>query len=194
MSGEYAFISVPRKSNNAGRATGKKNYIYLFRWDDVKTFTKDEKGVRVTAFALQAEKKPIAVYTTQSTINIYDTAEGDPDARGFIHHVDFEHPGSEVEFKEFLNNNVNENLGAIVINCAGEDCKIAGTPCTPLSISTAEGQDNNEANKTTINMASTLRGDTLGVIAKSLIPVTDDDEINTILGLTGTESSQGGGV
>lgn len=194
MAGEYAFISVPRKSNNAGRATGKKNYIYLFRWDDVKTFTKDEKGVRVTAFALQAEKKPIGVYATQSTINIYDTAEGDTDARGFIHHVDFEHPGSEVEFKEFLNNNVNENLGAIVINCAGEDCKIAGTPCTPLSISTAEGQDNNEANKTTINLASTLRGDTLGVIAKSLIPLTDDDTINTVLALTGAESSQGGGV
>lgn len=194
MAGEYAFISVPRKSNNAGRATGKKNYIYLFRWDDVKTFTKDEKGVRVTAFAFQAEKKPIGVYATQSTINIYDTAEGDPDARGFIHHVDFEHPGSEVEFKEFLNNNVNENLGAIVINCAGEDCKIAGTPCTPLSISTAQGQDNNEANKTTINLASSLRGDTLGVIAKSLIPLTDDDTINTVLALTGAESSQGGGV
>lgn len=194
MADEYAFISVPRKSNNAGRATGKKGYIVLFRWDDVATFTKDAKGVRVTAFSFAESKKPIAVYTTQSTINIYDTAEGDPDARGFIHHVDFEHPGSEVEFKEFLNNNVNENLGAIVINCAGEDCKIAGTPCTPLSISTAEGQDNNEANKTTLNMASTLRGDTLGVIAKSLIPVTDDDEINTILGLTGTESSQGGGV
>lgn len=185
---------MPRKSNNAGRATGKKGYIVLFRWDDVATFTKDAKGVRVTAFSFAESKKPIAVYTTQSTINIYDTAEGDPDARGFIHHVDFEHPGSEVEFKEFLNNNVNENLGAIVINCAGEDCKIAGTPCTPLSISTAEGQDNNEANKTTINMASTLRGDTLGVIAKSLIPVTDDEEINTILGLTGTGSSQGGGV
>lgn len=194
MADEYAFISVPRKSNNAGRATGKKGYIVLFRWDDVATFTKDAKGVRVTAFSFAESKKPIAVYTTQSTINIYDTAEGDPDARGFIHHVDFEHPGSEVEFKEFLNNNVNENLGAIVINCAGEDCQIAGTPCTPLSISTAEGQDNNEANKTTINMASTLRGDTLGVIAKSLIPVTDDDEINTILGLTGTGSSHGGGV
>ena len=194
MADEYAFISVPRKSNNSGRATGKKGYIVLFRWDDVATFTKDAKGVRVTAFTFAESKKPIAVYTTQSTINIYDTAEGDPDARGFIHHVDFEHPGSEVEFKEFLNNNVNENLGAIVINCAGDDCKIAGTPCTPLSISTAEGQDNNEANKTTINMASTLRGDTLGVIAKSLIPVTDDDEINTILGLTGTGSSQGGGV
>ena len=194
MADEYAFISVPRKSNNAGRATGKKGYIVLFRWDDVATFTKDAKGVRVTAFSFAESKKPIAVYTTQSTINIYDTAEGDPDARGFIHHVDFEHPGSEVEFKEFLNNNVNENLGAIVINCAGEDCKIAGTPCTPLKMSTAEGQDNNEANKTTINLASSLRGDTLGVIAKSLIPLTDDDTINTVLGLTGAESSQGGGV
>lgn len=190
----YSLVSVPRKSNNAGRASGKKGYIYLFRWDDVATFTKDAKGVRVTAFAFAEGKKPIAVYATQSTINIYDTAEGDPDARGFIHHVDWEHPGSEVEFKEFLNNNVNENLGAIVINCAGDDCKIAGTPCTPLSISTAEGQDNNEADKTTINMASALRGDTLGVIAKSLIPVTDNDEINTILGLTGQESSQAEGV
>lgn len=194
MAGEYAFISVPRKSNNAGRATGKKNYIVLFRWDDVATFTKDEKGVRVTAFQFAESKKPIGIYATQSTINIYDTAEGDPDARGFIHHVDFEVPGSEVEFKEFLNNNVNENLGAIVINCAGSDCKIAGTPCTPLSMSTAEGQDNNEANKTTINLASSLRGDTLGVIAKSLIPLTDDETINTVLGLTGAESSQGGGV
>ena len=194
MAGEYAFISVPRKSNNAGRATGKKNYIVLFRWDDVATFNKDEKGVRVTAFQFAESKKPIGIYATQSTINIYDTAEGDPDARGFIHHVDFEVPGSEVEFKEFLNNNVNENLGAIVINCAGDDCKIAGTPCTPLSMSTAEGQDNNEANKTTINLASSLRGDTLGVIAKSLIPLTDDDTINTVLGLTGAESSQGGGV
>ena len=194
MAEEYAFISVPRKSNNAGRATGKKNYIYLFRWDDVATFIKDKKGVRVTAFQFAESKKPIGVYATQSTINIYDTAEGDDDARGFIQHVDFEHPGSEVEFKEFLNNNVNENLGAIVINCAGDDCKIAGTPCTPLKMSTAEGQDNNEANKTTINLASSLRGDTLGVIAKSLIPLTDDDTINTVLGLTGAESSQGGGV
>lgn len=189
----YSLVSVPRKSNNAGRATGKKNYIVLFRWDDVATFTKDEKGVKVTAFEFAEGKKPIGIYATQSTINIYDTAEGDPDARGFIHHVDFEVPGSELGFKEFLNNNVNENLGAIVVNCAGDDCKIAGTPCTPLSMSTAEGQDNNEANKTTINLASALRGDTLGMISKSLIPLTDDNEINTVLGLTGA-GSQGGGV
>lgn len=195
MAEAYSMISVPRKNNNAGRASGKKSYIIIFRWDDVKTFTKDEKGVKVTAFEFQSDKKPVAVYATDSTINIYHTAEGDDDARGFIHHVDFDHPGSEVEWDEFVNNNVNENLGAIVINCKGDDCKIAGTPCTPLKMSTAEGQDNNEANKTTINLASSLRGDTLGRIAKSLIPVTDNEEINAILGLpSAAESSQGGGV
>ena len=188
-------ISVPRKNNNAGRASGKKSYIIIFRWDDIKTFAKDEKGVKVTAFEFQEGKKPVAVYATDSTINIYHTAEGDDDARGFIHHVDFDHPGSEVEWDEFVNNNVNENLGAIVINCSGDDCKIAGTPCTPLKMSTAEGQDNNEANKTTVNLASSLRGDTLGRIAKSLIPATDNEEINAILGLSpAAESSQGGGV
>lgn len=195
MSEEYSLISVPRKNNNAGRASGKKSYIIIFRWADVKTFTKDEKGVKVTAFEFQEGKKPVAVYATDSTINIYHTAEGDDDARGFIHHVDFDHPGSEVEWDEFVNNNVNENLGAIVINCKGDECKIAGTPCTPLKMSTAEGQDNNESNKTTINLASSLRGDTLGRISKSLIPVTDNEEINAILGLpTAAESSQGGGV
>ena len=195
MAEAYSMISVPRKNNNAGRASGKKSYIIIFRWDDVKTFTKDDKGVKVTAFEFQEEKRPVAVYATDSTINIYHTAEGDDDARGFIHHVDFDHPGSEVEWDEFVNNNVNENLGAIVINCKGDECKIAGTPCTPLKMSTAEGQDNNEANKTTINLASSLRGDTLGRISKSLIPATDNEEINAILGLpTAAESSQGGGV
>nr|DAO20676.1 MAG TPA: hypothetical protein [Caudoviricetes sp.] len=195
MAEAYSMISVPRKNNNAGRASGKKSYIIIFRWDDIKTFAKDEKGVKVTAFDFQEGKKPVAVYATDSTINIYHTAEGDDDARGFIHHVDFDHPGSEVEWDEFVNNNVNENLGAIVINCSGDDCKIAGTPCTPLKMSTAEGQDNNEANKTTVNLASSLRGDTLGHIAKSLIPATDNEGINAILGLPpAAESSQGGGV
>lgn len=195
MAEAYSMISVPRNNNNAGRASGKKSYIIIFRWDDVKTFTKDDKGVKVTAFEFQEGKKPVAVYATDSTINIYHTAEGDDDARGFIHHVDFDHPGSEVEWDEFVNNNVNENLGAIVINCSGDDCKIAGTPCTPLKMSTAEGQDNNESNKTTVNLASSLRGDTLGHIAKSLIPATDNEGINAILGLPpAAESSQGGGV
>ena len=190
----YQFVSVPKKTSNAGRPKGKKAYIVYFRWNDVKKYNRDEKGVRVKEFALADGKKPIAVYATDSTINIYHTSEGEDDARGFIHHVDYEHPGTEVEHDEFVNNNINEDLGAIVFGCSGDDAKIAGTPCTPLKLTKADSQDNKEGDKNTINLASSLRGATIGHIAKSLIPATDSEEINAILGLAGSASgsSKGG--
>lgn len=187
----YSMVSVPKKTSNAGRPKGKKSYIVLFRWEDVKTYTRDEKGVKVTAFEMRTGKKPIAVYATDSTINIYHTSEGEDDARGFIHHVDYEHPGTELEHDEFVNNNINENLGAIVFGCSGDTAKIAGTPCTPLKMSKADSQDDKEADKNTINLASSLRGGTIGHIAKSLVPLTDSEEINAFLGLS---SSSGGGT
>ena len=83
-------------------------------------------------------------------------------------------------------------MGAIVFGCSGDDAKIAGTPCTPLKMSKADSQDNKEGDKNTINLASSLRGDTIGHIAKNLIPLTDSEEINAILGLS--SSSGGTGV
>ena len=190
----YAMVSVPKKSSNAGRPKGKMSYIVLFRWEDVKTYTRDEKGVKVTAFEMMQGKKPIAVYATDSTINIYHSSEGEADARGFIHHVDYEHPGTELEHDEFINNNINENLGAIVFGCSGEDAKIAGTPCTPLKMTKADSQDSKDGDKNTINLASSLRGGTIGHIAKNLVSATDNTEINAILGLeAASEASVSGG-
>jgi hypothetical protein len=191
---EYNFVSVPKSSSNAGRPTGKKSYIVLFRWDDVTEYSRDDKNVRVNAFSFKKDKKPVAIYATDRTINAYHTSEGDSDAKGFIQHVDFEHPGSEPEVEEFFENNINENLGAIVVNCnagANDLCKIAGTPCQPLQI-TVNSQDNNEANKNTVQMASSVRGAALGRIPKNMIPPTDNDEINAILGLVGIQGGSGG--
>jgi hypothetical protein len=142
---------------------------------------------------MKAAKKPVGVYATNSTINPYHTSEGDPDAKGFIHHVDFEHPGTGIEVEEFFENNLNENLGAIVIDCDAQAnvlCKIAGTPCQPLQI-TVNSQDNNEGNKNTVQMASILRGPALGRIAKSLIPVTDNADVNSVLGLGAGSDGEG---
>ena len=170
----YAMVSVPKKSSNAGRPKGKMSYIVLFRWEDVKTYTRDEKGVKVTAFEMMQGKKPIAVYATDSTINIYHSSEGEHD--------------------EFINNNINENLGAIVFGCSGEDAKIAGTPCTPLKMTKADSQDSKDGDKNTINLASSLRGGTIGHIAKNLVSATDNTEINAILGLeAASEASVSGG-
>jgi hypothetical protein len=180
----YTFASVPRSAVNAGRSTGKKSYIEFFLWDHITQYARDEKGVRVTALTFAAGKKPIAVYVTNSTLKVYQTSEGDDDARGYIQHLDFEHPGTAIEIEEFENNNINENLGAIVFGCDDEDCKIVGTPCQPLKMTKADSQDDKDGNKHTLNLATSLRGPVVGRIAKNLVPATDNAEINGILGLT----------
>jgi hypothetical protein len=185
MADAYSFISVKKPSSDAGRPTGKKAYIVLFKWADVKTVEKDEKGIRFTKLEFQSEKKPIGVYATQSTINAYAQSEGDDDARGYIHHLDFEHPGTEIEYDEMMNAIINEDLGAIVVGCNGNDAKVCGSPCAPLHVTQDNSQDNSEGNKNTVQLQSTLRSTPLGRIAKNLIPVTDDAEVNALLGLTG---------
>lgn len=182
-------VSVKRISTSAGRPKGKKHYVILFRWEDYKEFTKDEKGITVSAFSLNEGAKPIGVYGTSKTIKAWDTLTGDTDAKGYLHHVAWESPGDSKEMAELRNQLVNEDLGAIVIDCSSEEAKIAGSPCAPLVFSSDEGQDDNEACKNVIELASEMPSSPLGRIPLNLIPQTDDAEINTYLGLTA-----GGGV
>ena len=55
----------------------------------------------------------------------------------------------------------------------------------------ADSQDSKEGAKNTLNLASSLRGATIGHIAKSLIPATDSAEINAVLGLTAGSGGSG---
>lgn len=178
----YTLVSVPKKSVNQGRPTPKKKYVMIFDWDDVATYARDEKNVRVTDLTFKEGKNPIGVFATSRTINPYSESSGESSQAGFLQHVDFEHPGTDLEFDEFIENNINRELGAIVIPCDGVDARIAGTPCIPL-VMTVAGQDNNEAAKHTVQLVSEMIGSVLGHISKELIPVTDNEDINTALGL-----------
>lgn len=183
---DYSFVSVPKSGNNQGRPTGKKQYVVFFNMNDVKTFTKDEKGVLLTAFELNDTKTPIGVFATDSTINVYHSLEGDQEAKGYIQKVDFEHPGTDQAFDEFINNNANTPMGVIVVNCdpTAVNYKIAGTPCTPLFFTKNDSEDSKDNNKSTVNLASTLRGTPIGRIPKTLVPITDNVDVNAILGLS----------
>jgi len=190
----YERVSVKKASSNAGRPKGKAAYIVLFDWEDIQTYTRDDKGVRVTAFAFKTGKKPIGIYATDSTQNVFHQLSGNDDARGFIHHVDFEHPGDSLELNEFLENNVNGRLGGILVPCGDPDCKIAGLPCNPLKFTQDNGQSNNEGTKHTIQLVQSFAGAALGHISKQLIPITDDAVVNSALGLPGTGGSVGDGL
>lgn len=181
----YSLVSVPKQSSNQGTPEGKKNIVIIFDFDNVATYTRDAKGVRVTAFTLNAEVKPIGIFVDESTIDGEDNVDGEDYARGFLHDLKFTHPGSDIEFSEFKANNVNANLGAICIPCnpTAVDGKIYGTPCSPLKMTKADATNSKDKNSHEVELKSSLRSMPIGIIAKTLVPITDNATINTYLGL-----------
>lgn len=156
----YVLASVPKTGSNPGRPRGKNSKIVIFKWDDVDTMPeRDANGIKIANdLVLNAGAQAMYIYATPSTIAITQTNEGDPDAKGFIQQIVFEHPGDEISLEEFLENNVNENLGCIVKE-SGNDTyrKLLGTPYEPLQFD-VEAQDDNEARKNTITLKSVMRG------------------------------------
>jgi len=187
----YSFVSVKKKSDNAGRPTGKAAYLLLFDWNDVKTYVRDAKGVKMAEFEFITGKKPIGIYRTPSTENVFNTSTGEEDGRGYIHNVDFDVPGTDLEVDEFFENNINKRLGAISLPCNG-DARIAGTPDNPLFITQDNTEDSSKKHGHTVQMKSSLPGAILGYISKSLIPITDNADVNAILGLPASGSTGGG--
>lgn len=193
---EYSMVSVPKDGNNPGMPNGKKNILIIFDFDQVKTYIRDEKGVTITAFALKDGKTPIGLFVDENSIDSGDEVDGDSYARGFLHHVNADHPGTELTVVEFKANNVNSNLGAIVVSCdpAVTTCKVYGTPCAPLKMQAGNEQDTNEAHNNHFELKAQQRSYPVGIMAKSLIPATDNADINTYLGISAPEPEDGDGV
>lgn len=177
-------VSVPKQGSNPGMPRGKKNIIIIFDFDKAK-MERDEKGVKVTSLTMTGEAKPIGIFVNQDTIDAGDEVQGDAYSRGFVHHVNFDHPGTDLEIAEFKANNVNGNLGAIVIGCDASEttAKVYGTPCAPLTMNAGNEQDTRENHNNHFELQTALRTWPAGIIDKSAIPVTDNAEINSFLGL-----------
>lgn len=178
-------VSVKKKGSNPGQPRGKKNIIILFDFDKA-TMVRDAKGVKVTSLTMIGNAQPIGMFVNQSSLDAGDEVEGDAYSRGFIHHVNFDHPGTELEVAEFKGNNVNGNFGAIVIGCDSTEttAKVYGTPCAPLVMQQAQENDTNEAHNNHFELKTEMRTWPAGIIDIADIPATEDAEINTFLGLT----------
>ena len=182
---EYSMVSVPKVGSNPGMPRGKKNVIILFDFDKA-TMVRDEKGVKVTSLTMVGSALPIGMFVNQSSIDAGDEVEGDAYSRGFLHHVNFDHPGTEQAIAEFKANNVNANLGAIILGCDASEttAKVYGTPCAPLTMQQAQEQDTRENHNNHFELKTEVRTWPVGIIDIADIPATDDADVNTFLGLT----------
>jgi hypothetical protein len=158
-----AFVSVLKstlKNGNPGRPNPKNPYIILFKEADLSAKpVKGIDGVTVTApIVLKAGKSAIKIYGTPSTISVHDASSGDPDKKGFTHNLEFEHPGSSVEYSQFVNENVNENLLAIVVYPDLATNKLLGWPGNPLQLN-HEQKDDKDSDTNTVKLASLFAGD-----------------------------------
>jgi hypothetical protein len=161
-------VSIPKSAGGgAGTPKGKDPNVIIFLMRDVaKTGavysgwpTTDTNGVKSTSnLALVDGAEAFAVYITPSTINRFNTSEGDADKMGWLQNFVGEHPGEELPFAEFLQNNLNEDFGIISLECGDSlGTRLIGTPCAPLKLK-SEGQDNNEGVMSTLTFASAQRG------------------------------------
>ena len=181
----YSMVSVKKQGSNPGMPRGKKNILLLFDFDKAQ-MVRDEKGVKVTSLTMLSEAKPIGMFVNQSSIDAGDEVEGDAYSRGYIHHVNFDHPGTELAVAEFKANNVNANLGAIVIDCDASEttAKVYGTPCAPLVMNAADEQDTKEAHNNHFELRTEVRTWPVGIIDKNAIPKTGETDIDDFLGLS----------
>ena len=178
------FASVKKASASVGRPKGKKGYVVLFQWEDVKPLEMDVDGITVKKMTFLDTKKPVAIYATPDTISAIDKMSGETDAEGYLHVVAFNSPGDTKEQAVFRSQAVNMNLGAIVINCGDVEAKLAGTPCSPLRFKKDDGKDDKDAVRREIELGNSIPVDPMFRIALSAIPQTGDKDIDDYLGLT----------
>lgn len=154
----YVKVNVNKPDSGVGAGGDKKDIITLFDFEDVLSFpARDSKGIVISGdITLNPGAYMIKIYGTQDTIKASVASEGDPDKKGYIHTLEFQHPGSEQEIEEFLQNWHNKNIGAVIERCSENHKKQYGTPCAPLQLTVAS-DDSKDSNNSTLTLKSTQK-------------------------------------
>lgn len=142
----FVKVSVLKTNDNAGRPVAQKDRIILFEWDDVLTVPeRDASGVLIAGdLVMKPGCYAIEIYATPKTMKAWDVSSGDPDKKGFIHHLEFEHPGDELTYAEFAENWLNKNVGSITQKWDGTRKRMLGSKGCPMQFQ-HEGKNDSEA-------------------------------------------------
>lgn len=155
----YVKTSVPKPGANKGLGGNKKYNITFFDFDDVATFpARDASGIVIAGnIEMSPNAYMITVYGTIDTIKNNSESGGDIDAEGITQSVIFNHPGNEVEIREFRANWLSRNIGILVEHCSDSTVDLYGSPCAPLRMAFKHDEDKDK-NTTEFTLKSSNKG------------------------------------
>lgn len=155
----YTKVNISKPGDNMGVGGNKKDKIILFDFDDVQTWpARDANGIVIDGDIVFKEGAyMITLYATQHTIKANPKSEGDPDNKGVMQSLSFDHPGDEQAILEFRTNWMNKNIGAIVQRCSTNRQNLYGNPCAPLQMK-YEATDDKDKNSTTFTLETAQKG------------------------------------
>lgn len=155
----YAMVDVMKRNTAMPGFQPQYNVITVFRSRDVALFpNRDDKGVKITGnVQLLQGSNMIRLEVTAGTMVWKNTAEGDADSRGIKQTLEAEVPGFALETAEFLYNNMNEDLYAIVEFCDGSTPLLFGSPCAKLQLK-PEGEGNKDKTYSKLSFESMNKG------------------------------------
>lgn len=161
----YVKLSVTKPGSNQGVGGNKKDKITVFDFDDVLAPfpAREAKGIVIDGnINFKPGAYAVSVYATLHTIKANPKSEGDPDNKGTILSVAFEHPGDENAILEFRANWQNSNVGIVVERCSDGRKMLYGSPCAPLQMQW-EQTDDKDKNATAFTFTSSQKGPDVAV-------------------------------
>ena len=131
-----------------GAAAAKDPNVVIVAVDDILAWPlRDSKGVnQIGSFVMKPNAKMIQFYMTSSKIKASFESDGDEDAVSFKQKFEGEHPGTELEISEAVQNWTGVNCIIIYGSCSDSYKKVLGTKCAPMQLKPSM-QDDNDSRK-----------------------------------------------
>ncbi len=155
----YVMVNVDKPDVATPGYQPQKDKITIFRARDVSIFpSRDSKGIKITNnIVMKSGTNMITLDITEGTLDWKGAAEGDADSRAIIQELNGEVPGYRLELAEFVQNNLNENLYAIIEFCNGDTPLLFGSECSKMQM-TPEMAGNKDKTFGKISLKSMKKG------------------------------------
>ena len=160
----YVKANIAKPGGMPGKGINPKDAAIIYDVDDILSFpARDDAGVVIEDdIVMKDGKYAVAIYFTPGTAQIQSNSEGDPDAQGFRPQVQFSHPGSGLEIREFKHNWLGKNVIVVLRYCDGRPADLIGSPCNPCQLA-VEYTGSNEANSSQLTFAQISKGEDVAI-------------------------------